>query len=209
MKINLKRGFVQKIFPGTLAGVISLWLSPFGALFFFYLSAPPLLADDSIRCDGSLFSIGDLQIEVKEKCGEPTEIIEYTEFTVIHSMYITSHKRHTLADRYIMKYDDASSYLEALKGFQNKNHSHDEIISPAKPRNPKDKKIKVTRIRENHIQESELETFTEDYDIYWKCKKYEDHFEEWVYNLGENRFVRIITFLRGRVVQIEHSGYGF
>jgi hypothetical protein len=33
--------------------------------------------------------------------------------------------------------------------------------------------------------------------------------DEWTYNLGPNRFVRIITFRNGKLVEIKSGGYGY
>ena len=194
--MRLKRTCLRKALP-LLAG---LALSLF--------SAASLYSEESVRCDGSILNVGDLQLEVKEKCGEPTEIIEYTEYTIIHNLYINSHThRHKLVSRYILEYNQSDSYLDALSLFRRRDHSHDDILK--RKEKYEDDKERFSQRREVFIQKSEIRSLREEYDLYWRCKKYEDHFQEWVYNLGDNRFIRIITFLRGRVVKIDHAGYGF
>lgn len=199
---------LQKSFYSLLFSALSAALLLQGDSFFAQTPYP----DDSVRCDGALAGRGDLQIKVKEKCGEPSSKIEYKHYTIIHNMYAVGKesRKRRLSDRYVLQYPETSDYLEALQNIKNHNHSHSHLVSDDDPhKEVVHESKKYRRARQNILKRKELESLFKEYEITWHCRAYEENFEEWTYNLGENRFIRIITFLRGRVVKIEHAGYGF
>jgi len=195
------------------------------SLFIFIINS--INSEESVRCDGSLFGKDDLQIEVREKCGEPADVIRFSKYTIIHSKYLKMKKKENrLIEKYIYEYQDSKTYIQDLKEFENKNHPHDKILSEfedsenAKDTNQnnsssndkkinKDEKIKTIQKRKKYMKESEIESIEKEYEIIWICRKYEDDFEQWIYNFGPNKFTRIITFLKGKIIEIETGDYGF
>ncbi|MDH5721334.1 MAG: DUF2845 domain-containing protein [Spirochaetia bacterium] len=184
------------------------FLSLISFLLLFFMR--PVHPSEAIRCDGALLGQGDLMIEVRKKCGEPADILKYSKYTIIHSKYLKQKTRKKrLVEKIVTQYTDAESYFEALKEFKKENHSHKNLTLENQKSKDKKTEKKATFKTESFIKESEIESIQEEYEFVWRCVGYEDEFEQWIYNLGSNKFIRMITFLRGKIVNIEFGDYGF
>lgn len=155
---------------------------------------------DSIRCDGSIIDVGEIDAKIIAKCGTPTYQTEIVRFVVIHTQYfIDEFRNRTLLDEYAATYDDAASFPSYRPTWTNQNHSHDFLgrSYAGLPGHPRIIRQKTGRHpgTKGHI--------------HWECQVVEERLQRWVYNLGPGSFIRILTMHNGRLVGLEHGGYGY
>jgi len=183
------------------------------------LLLPSALAAAEYRCADKIISVGDASIDLLMKCGEPDwkqshneEIIETidkdskrkTIVSVDDWTYNLGPNRFTrifkLRDGKVV--DVQSGGYGSVKEQTGKPQCSDQIISVgdsvadvmAKCGEPawKDKHEEIIRQRLDDNTVSKVSVVVED----------------WTYNFGPNRFMRIFTFRNGTVTDVRTGGYG-
>ncbi len=155
---------------------------------------------DSIRCDGSIIDVGEIDAKILAKCGTPTYQTEVVRYLVIHTQYFVDEFRNrTILDEYAATYDNALSFPSYRPTLTGQSHAHDFLSQPSlqHPGNPR-----ILRRRTGHHPGHKGH-------IIWECQVLEERLQRWVYNLGPGKFIRILTLHNGRLVGLEHGGYGY
>ena len=191
--------YFQKIFNTTIC------------LLFFVLTVG-IQADDSVRCDGRLLELNDPRIKVLKYCGEPSDRVDYKRHTFIHNRYINLKTKNIrsklLVDRFVIEFNDTEDYYQELTLFNHKHHTHQHITSHFD--NTKKLVIETKSvIRKHNIFNDSLFNDLDHENSTWKCLKMSDEYNDWIYNLGPGKFIRIITFRNGKIWNIESGDYGF
>lgn len=174
----------------------SLWLLTI-------LGAGPVHAEelpDSIRCDGSIIDVGEIDAKILAKCGTPTYQTDVVRYVVIHTQYwIDEFRNRTILDEYAATYDDALSFPSYRSSLIPHGHSHDFLYqrSASATGNPR-----IVKRKGGQRQGQKGHSI-------WDCQIVEERMQRWVYNLGPGRFIRILTLHNGRLVGLEHGGYGY
>ena len=181
-------------------------------------------ADGSLRCGGRLVSVGDARIDLLGRCGEPalrdrrlderwegvtdgtkgqgrrttTVIEEWTyDFGPFKLTRIATLKNGTLADIRTGGYGYGGSAKPAAQECSEQSVSVGERTSDvlAKCGEPAWKDTRQEEISQR------LQT--------GQVQKTLITIEEWTYDLGPTRFVRIFTFRNGTLSDIRTGGYGY
>lgn len=167
----------------------------------------PGVADAAFRCGNSLVDVGDWPIEVEERCGEPDYVAVYPSATIsglgvvreVEHWYYNPgpqgfirrlefrdgvlRSEHSLGYGFLGEQAGGCTPARLQEGI-----SEFEVVSrcgePLSRRTTW--KVASTRHRRNHLEAQAV--FPVD---------------EWLYEFGDNRFRRIITFEDGRVVRVE------
>jgi hypothetical protein len=169
-------------------------------------------ADESIRCNGSLIDYGELISTVLYKCGEPTDMVEYTTYSTVHQRYIVSKliSQRVLIDEFVIDRnfehtvpadspDSAEIDVKAL---------HGELASLSR-NNVKDKlQYKNLNIRRKIVNRQYLNTLNS-VNVYWEIVQSEVKMKKLVYNPGPTQFIRVLTFRNGMLWKMEFREYGY
>lgn len=167
-------------------------------------------------CDGGEIKIGDSKFEVSSRCGEPT----HTDFTKISRLSETSDTiEQTFVDvedwlynfgpfKFVTVFTFENGKLIGIRAFgYGRSDGEDPDFN---------KKVKLgaptVRILFLYGAPSYKEERTETTYVSHKdgpTVPKTRHIEEWTYNLGPNRFMRIYHFVNGRLVRIEQGDKGF
>lgn len=175
----------------------------------------------SLDCPGGIIATGDSRLDLVMKCGEPDakeshdeEIIDRSDpgmkrkvlitveawtynFGPAQFLRIVTLRNGTVSDIRTGNY----GYSKETK--QEQHECSESIVSPG------DLKTEVlAKCGEPTIKEVRQEASTEKLDARGERVLYIT-IEEWTYNLGPNRFVRILTFRNGKLKDIRTGGYGY
>ncbi len=175
----------------------------------------------TLDCTNGIISAGDSRVDLLMKCGEPSskeshqeEIVDFTSPGVRHKTYVT-------VDEWT--YDFGPSKFTRIVTLKNGQVFRIGTGGYGYSGNTK------TPARE--CTEQSLSTGERTSDVIakcgeptWKDTRQEEKsarletglvqktlvtIEEWTYNLGPNRFVRILTFRNGKLTDIRIGGYGY
>jgi hypothetical protein len=175
----------------------------------------------SFTCTGGIISAGDSRTDLIMKCGEPDrkdshneEIVERTDREITRKIYITVEEwTYDLGPRQFMrivtiKNGTISDIRTGGYGHPKQNEAEQRecggrVISVgdvksevlAKCGEPAVKDSRQEELREKSGEDREHRVFVT--------------IEEWTYDFGPNRFMRIITFRNGTVSDIRTGGYGY
>jgi hypothetical protein len=172
-------------------------------------------------CAGGIISVGDSRVDLLSKCGEPDlkeshdeEISERLDQGVRRKLYIsvedwtynfgpTKFMRivtlrngtvsHIRTGNYGYSKDATPGHRECSEQVVSRGDMTSDVI--AKCGEPSSKDVHQEEIKER-LDAGLFRTVTVTV-------------EEWTYNLGPNRFVRILTFRNGRLVDIRTGNYGY
>lgn len=192
-------------FPGALMGA---------ALFLFSEHA------HAVRCDGGVVTVGDSQYEVLAKCGDPAfrevrqvekvrritpdEVVRWTvditewvyDFGPTRFIQVLVFEHDTLRHIRQGSYGkrgpvDGQVSLPESRKVQRGDTKYEVLVKLGQPVHEARREVEQAR------RLSGSEVFVEKIVV-----------DEWTFDLGPNRFIRMVRFHNGRVVEIEHGGYG-
>lgn len=193
-----------------------LYLTLFSPIFFSMVMVGNAFAFD---CNNQIVSIGDTKLEVKAKCGEPTsrevfneEIIKNFDPATRQRIFATIEEwTYNLGPQQFIriltfKKGRLVKIEEGGYGFTPDNSAdfgcERSIVSSGETK---------MEVRMKCGEPTSIDIIGEEL-LERKTPDLEDRIfatiEEWTYNLGPNRFIRIYRFNNGRLAQIETGGYG-
>lgn len=191
-------------------------------IFLLLMAAPSVRVSASdLSCDGGIISAGDRSIDVLAKCGPPDskeshqeELSERLDDATKQRTFITVEEwTYNFGPTRFMRIVIMKNGVVA--NVRTGNYGYSKNAKPAQE-----------ECSEQIVTIGDLKT-----DVLAKCgepalkdvhqeefkKKLESgltrsvfvNVEEWTYNLGTNRFVRILTFRNGKLTDIRTGGYGY
>lgn len=174
----------------------------------------------TLDCSGGIISVGDSRVDLLSKCGDPDakeshdeELIDRFDDGSRHKLFITVEEwTYNFGPTQFMRivtlkngkvsFVRTGNYGYSKGATQIQRECSEQIVS---------------------IGDSKSDVLAKCGDPTWKDKRQEEFkekldsglernvfvtIEEWTYNLGSNRFVRILTFRNGKLVDIKSGGYG-
>ncbi len=193
-------------------------------LFIFTLMLAPFCSDlysATLDCAGGIISIGDSRVDLLAKCGEPyrteshdEEISERLDRGVRQKTFITVEdwtynygpgqfmRIVTLRNGKVANIRTGNyGYGKEVK--PNRQECSEQVVS----RGDSTSDV-IAKCGEPSWKDVHQEEFKERLDT-GLDRKVSVNVEEWTYNLGPNRFVRILTFRNGKLVDIRTGDYGY
>jgi hypothetical protein len=190
---------------------------------FLVLMAMPSLDQyaDALDCTGGIISVGDSRFDLVKKCGEPDfkdshdeEFFEHYGRGVGRKVIITVEEwtynfgPSQFMRIVILKNGKVADIREGSYGYR-KDAKPDQRECGGRIIVIGDSKSDVLmKCGEPAMKDTHQEEFRERVDTGLGQTVYVA-VEEWTYNFGPNRFVRIFTFRNGKVSDIKTGGYGF
>ncbi|HTG01509.1 MAG TPA: DUF2845 domain-containing protein [Nitrospirota bacterium] len=175
----------------------------------------------SMTCQGGIISEGDTRFDLSAKCGEPAakesredEIIERQDDGSRRKLYVTVD---------VWTYDFGPTQLQRIVTLKNGKIAHIRTGNYGHESNAKHegrecseqavsrgdgKNDVLIQCGEPAMKDVHEEIVSERLDS-GALEKRTVVVEEWTYNLGPNRFVRILTFRNGKLTDIRTGGYGY
>jgi hypothetical protein len=180
---------------------------------------PSALVAAEYRCADKIISVGDTSDSLFMKCGEPDwnqshaeEIIETIDKDTKRRIIITVDEwTYNLGpDRFMRIFklrdgkvvDVQSGDYGSVKGQANKSQCSDRIVSVG------DSAADVTARCGEPVWKNKREEVIREWLDDDTLRKVSGTVEDWTYNFGPNRFVRIFTFRNGKVIDVRTGGYG-
>jgi hypothetical protein len=175
---------------------------------------------DTLSCDGGIISIGDRAVDLLMKCGKPEwqeshqeEITDRLAPGLRQKTYITVEQwtynfgSHQLLRTVTIKNGVITDIRTGQHGISKEREPagpgcDDRIISTGDTKGDVLAKCGEPFYRTTHDEE-----LREQLDA-TRSRKVVVNIDEWTYNFGPHRFLRIITFRNGLVVDIRTGGYG-
>ncbi|HWR73691.1 MAG TPA: DUF2845 domain-containing protein [Nitrospirota bacterium] len=173
----------------------------------------------AFSCGGRIVSPGDTKLEVVTKCGEPAWKDTHEEQTMERLDETTKRKTTVIVDEWTYNFGP-QSFLRILE-FRNGKLADIRTggygYTDARDRAPVCDEQKVK------LGDTKIDVLVHCGEPVWKEERKEEiieqidkdtrnkvtvTIEEWTYNLGPNRFMRIFTFRNGRLVDIRTGDYG-
>jgi hypothetical protein len=173
----------------------------------------------TFRCDGKVISLGDTKADVIMKCGEPALKDSREEKIIEKADADTKRKITVIIDEWtynlgpdmfmrVLKFTDGKlvDIREAGYGYANppkpEPRCDDELPSSGAT------KAEVrAKCGEPILKEERKEEILVNADAGTK-RTITIIIEEWTYNFGPNKFIRIFQFKNGKLVDIKTGGYG-
>jgi hypothetical protein len=188
-------------------------------LIFFILFLSSGQAALAFSCDGRIVSPGDTKFEVVTKCGEPAWKESHEEQVTARLDETTRRRETVTVDEWTYNFGP-QSFLRILE-FRNgklvdiRTGGYGYADAGDRPESCDEQKIKrgdtkvdvLVQCGEPAWKEERQEEIIEELDRGIK-RKVIVTIEEWTYDLGPNKFMRIFTFKNGRLVDIRTGGYG-
>ncbi len=165
-------------------------------------------AQASFRCDGSIVKRGDRAFEVRQRCGEPDALVPlHTVYTVRYGHVPTREEwqynfgPHRLMRFLVFQNGRLSQIRTGSHGFHGQPRQCRPIhIEPGMSQMELMARCGEPMARELRITQSS-------YRLDPKGRHYRRGLpaEDWIYDFGSNQFIRIVTLINGRVVNVERS----
>lgn len=175
----------------------------------------------TMDCEGGIISSGDTRADLLAKCGEPDSKESHAE--EISERIGTGIRQHVYVTVEDWTYDFGQNRLQRIVTLKNGtvtyirtgNYGYSKNVKPEK-RECSEQTVSLGDLKSDVVQKCGEPT--------WKDLHEEELIdrlntgverknfvtvEEWTYNLGPNRFVRILTFRNGKLVDIRTGGYGY
>lgn len=177
-------------------------------------------AADSLRCGSRLVSVGDTKAEVLIKCGSPAWKDNWTNELIDDVNTATERRVSTTMDRWVYNFG-SHSFLEFLL-FE--NGSLTSITPGDYGFDPRHGAAKPCDGSEFAVGQNQYEVLQRCGEPFFKDSREEDRvttvdkrtsklvktrIDEWTYNLGPNKFLRILKFENGRLVNVSTGDRGF
>lgn len=175
----------------------------------------------AIDCPGGIVSSGDSRVDLLVKCGEPDAKESHDEEIIDRLDDGTRRKLFVTVEEWTYNFGPAQFMrIVTLKNgkvasIRAGNYGYGKETKP----NPRECSEQIVS-----IGDSKSDVLAKCGDPTWKDARQEEFKErldsglmrnvfvtidEWTYNLGPNRFVRIFTFRNGKLVDIKPGGYGY
>lgn len=175
----------------------------------------------TLSCRGGIISDGDSRVDLVAKCGEPDageshneEVFEWLHDGTKRKLFITVED---------LTYNFGPNQLQRIVTLKNGiianirtgNYGYSKDEKPAQRdcseqivSRGDSKSDVVAKCGEPGWKDSHEEAFSEKLDP-GVVRKRSITVDTWTYNLGPNRFVRILTFRNGRLTDIRTGNYGY
>jgi len=175
---------------------------------------------DTLRCGNRLVSVGDNKAEVLIKCGSPAWKDDWTDQIITNPNSVDASRLSIDRERWVYNFGH-NSFLRFLL-FEN-----GRLVNIATGGYGYDGGHPSGRLCDS----AEIQTGISQYEILQRCgepafkdTRQEEQFtsvdkntnrlitkriDEWTYNFGPNRFLRILKFENGRLVDVETGDRGF
>ncbi len=172
---------------------------------------------DPLSCRGGVISPGDRSIDVLAKCGDPDFRESHQE---VQRDSVTNDKVYVTVDEWSYNFGPSRFMrIVVLKNavvseIRTGNYGYPAETNPVPGECGRqvvsigDSKLDVLAkcgeptIRDSHVEEERGTPEDPGRKVYITV-------EEWTYNLGPNRFIRILTFRNSRLTDIKTAGYGY
>ncbi len=191
-------------------------------VFLLLMAAPSVRVSASdLSCDGGIISTGDRNIDVLAKCGPPDskeshqeELSERLDDTARQKTFITVEEwTYNFGPTRFMRIVIMKNGVVA--NVRTGNYGYGKNTKPAQEECSEqivtigDLKTDVlAKCGEPALKDVHQEEFKERLES-GLTRSVFVNVEEWTYNLGTNRFVRILTFRNGKLTDIRTGGYGY
>jgi hypothetical protein len=175
----------------------------------------------TINCEGGLVSTGDPRIDLLAKCGEPTAREYHDEEVSERLDPITRRRAFITVEEWTYNFGPSSlqrivtlrdgkvaairtgNYGYGKTGSPDRRECSEQVVTVgdlksdvfAKCGEPATKDIRQEEVKRRTDSTHEQSVFIT--------------IEEWTYNLGPNRFLRVLTFRNGKLTDIKTGGYGY
>ena len=175
----------------------------------------------TLDCAGGIISVGDSRVELLSKCGEPDAKESHEEELSLRPDHKTKHKLSITVDEWTYDFGpERFMRIVTLKNgkiadVRSGNYGRGSQAKPDQ-RECGEQVISIGDTKTDVVAKCGEPT--------WKDSRQEEmkerlesgvtrsiflNVEEWTYNLGPNRFVRIFTFKNGRLTDSRTGGYGY
>ncbi len=175
----------------------------------------------SINCAGGIVSVGDSRVDLLAKCGEPDHKESHEEAISERLDPGVRQKTYVTVEDWTYNYGP-TQFMRIVTLRNGKvahvrtgNYGYRKDAQPA-PHDCSEQIISrgdratdvLAKCGEPTWKDAHQEEFKERLDT-GLFRTAVVNVEEWTYNLGPNRFVRILTFRHGKLVDIRTGGYGY
>lgn len=173
----------------------------------------------AFTCNGGVISPGNTKFEIISKCGEPALKDSHEEKLTERLDETTKIKTTVIVEEWTYNFGP-QSFLRILEfrngklaeirtgGYGYPDAKERAAICDEQKIQRGDMKLDVlVQCGEPALKEERKEEIIEETDQDTK-RKVTVIIEEWTYNLGPNRFMRVFTFRNGRVIDIRTGNYG-
>jgi hypothetical protein len=180
----------------------------------------PLLAA-SLNCSGGIVSVDDSRADLLMKCGEPDAKESHEEELVSRLDDGTKQKLFITVEEWTYNFGPSQFMrIVALRNgkvafIRTGNYGYTREAKPAKGDCSEQvvsvgdtKSDVLAKCGEPAWKDTHEEAFQERLDSGLERRVYVI-VDEWTYNLGPDRFVRILTFRNGKLADIRTGGYGY
>lgn len=183
---------------------------------------PSTVGAAGIRCNKQIVSSGDTTLEVKVACGAPAHVESTVETRTIRSY----RPRFGYVERRITVPVERWTYvLGPNKFIRTLVFENGKLVAVKSEGKPPDGEPSIERCRKSIHSKGDTTA-----EVMLRCgppadthRWYEERavgnlnyekrvlvsFERWIYNFGPSRFLRILTFEDGRLVEIDTGDHGF
>jgi len=173
------------------------------------LLLPQAAEASNLRCDGKIIKRGDRPFEVRRHCGEPDTIVPlHTVYTAQHGHVPTREEwqynfgPHRLMRFLVFQNGRLSQVRTGEHGFRSREG---RCTSPLSIQTGISQMELVARCGEPESKELRITQTTYRLDRRGRHYRRGLPAEDWIYDFGSGRFMRIVTLINGRVVNIERS----
>ncbi len=189
-----------------------------GIMLVFLAATAASIADAAtLSCRGGIISSGDRSIDVIAKCGDPD--LKESHQEVLRDP-VTNDKVFVTVEEWTFNFGPTQFMrVVILKNgvvadIRTGNYGYAQPVKPS-PRDCSEQIVSVgdakfdvlAKCGEPTLKDSHVEEFRETAD--GAERKVFITVEEWTYNMGPNRLVRILTFKNGKLTDIRSGGYGY
>lgn len=175
---------------------------------------------DSVLCDGGIVSNGDTAVDLIMKCGQPDWKDSRTEEVIDRLSKDTKRTTLLTADEWTYNFGESlflrivtirNGVITGIRSGQRGAAGERDPPGPAcddRAISVGDRKPDILiKCGEPHFKNSFQEEIRERFGDS-SVRTVVVTVEEWTYNFGPQRFIRVITFRNGTVVEIRTGGYG-
>jgi hypothetical protein len=176
---------------------------------------------DSLDCKGGIVSVGDSRVNLLIKCGDPDWKDSHDEELIEHLDNRSRNKIIITVDEWTYNFGPAQLIrIVTLKNGQiaairTNGYGNDNATKPGK-RDCGGQIVSIGDLKSDILskcgepswKDIHQEETRERLDRGFQQKVYTT-IEEWTYNWGPSRFVRILTFRNNKLVDIKTGGYGY
>jgi hypothetical protein len=174
----------------------------------------------TLDCSGGIISAGDSRVDVLTKCGEPDakesheeELTNRLDDGTRHKLFITVEEwTYNFGPTQFMRivtlkngkvaFIRAGNYGYTKGAAPGQRECSEQVLSVGDT-----KSDVLSRCGEPTWKDTRQEEVKQRLDSGLERKVFVT-IDDWTYNLGPNRFVRIVTFRNGKLVDIRSGGYG-